>query len=254
MMINVEDLTIKIKEKTILENISFKVLPGQFVGIIGSNGSGKSTLIKSLYKILEPSSGSILFNKKNISGMSHAELAKHVAVVGQFNRTDLDFSVREFVVMGRYPHKKRYERMNREDYTIVEQTLNLLEIRDYQDRKISSLSGGEKQRVVVARALTQQPKCLILDEPTNHLDIKYQLQLFKQLKKLPITIIMSIHDIAFAYNFFDRILVLVKGRLLMTGTPEEVITPQTIKQMFDVNAHLIPCESQNKTAVIYEDD
>ncbi|MDL5512467.1 ABC transporter ATP-binding protein [Arenibacter sp. M-2] len=252
-MIYIDNLTVEIEKKEILKNISFKVSAGQFVGIIGSNGSGKSTLIKSLYKILKPSSGKIYINEYNITSLSHKELARQVAVVGQFNKTDLDFYVKEFVMMGRYPHKKKYERINSEDYEIVENSLGIMNMHDYLYRKISDLSGGEKQRVVIARALAQQPRCLILDEPTNHMDIKHQLQLFKQLKKLPITIIMSIHDMSLAYNHCDHIIALEKGELLKKGTPAEVINTQTIKQLFDVNISLFQSDVQNKVAILFSE-
>ncbi|MDR2270219.1 MAG: ABC transporter ATP-binding protein [Sphingobacterium sp.] len=251
-MIEIEKLTVRLNNKHILKDISFKILRGQFVGVIGANGSGKSTLLKSIYKIIKPSSGDILINKKSIGEISFAELAKQIAVVGQFNSTELDYSVVEFVIMGRYPHKTKYERMNRNDYDIVHQALDFMDMASYGRRKISSLSGGERQRVVIARALAQQPQCLILDEPTNHLDIKYQLQLLKKLKGLPVTVIMSIHDIAFAYNFFDHIIALKNGELIESGAPSKVITAQLINEIFDINIKLVHWGNEQRVCIYYE--
>lgn len=252
-MIEVKKLTVELNNKYILKDISFKILPGQFVAVIGPNGSGKSTLLKSIYKIIKPSSGDIFINKKNIHQISFAELAKEIAVVGQFNYTELDYSVLEFVIMGRYPHKTNFERMNKSDYDIVYQVLDFMDMKAYVERKISSLSGGEKQRMVIARALVQQPKCLILDEPTNHLDIKYQLQLLNKLKELPITVVMSIHDIAFAYNFFEHIIALKNGELIKSGLPNEVITKPIIKEMFDINIKLLQCQNEDVVCIYYEE-
>ncbi|MET3037279.1 ABC transporter ATP-binding protein [Chryseobacterium sp. NRRL B-14859] len=251
-MIEIENVTVKLNGKQILKDISLKILPGQFVGIIGPNGSGKSTLLKSIYKIIKPSSGNVFIHKKNITEISFAEMAKKIAVVGQFNSTELDCSVTEFVIMGRYPHKGKYERMDKDDYDIVRQALDFMDMTSYGTRKISELSGGERQRVVIARALAQQPQCLILDEPTNHLDIKYQLQLLNKLKGLPITVIMSIHDIAFAYNFFEYIIALKDGELVKSGTPDEVITAPIIKEMFDVDIKLSHCENEDVVCIYYD--
>lgn len=251
-MIEVNKLTVNLNSKTILKDISFKIEEGQFVGIIGANGSGKSTLLKSIYKIVKPSSGEIIFNNKSIQQISFAEFAKQVAVVGQFTSTEIDYSVLEFVMMGRYPHKKRYERLNQKDYGVVHHALEFMDMDAYVNRRMSSLSGGEKQRVVIARALAQEPQCLILDEPTNHLDIKYQLQLLRKLKKIPITVIMSIHDIAFAYNFFERVITLKDGQLIKIGSPEEVITESSIKEIFDIDIRLSYCTIQQAIAVFYQ--
>lgn len=251
-MIEVEKLRVKLNQKYILDDISFHISSGQFVGIIGANGSGKSTLLKSIYKIVKPTSGNIFINKKSLRDVSFADLAKQVAVVGQFNSTELECSVLEFVIMGRYPHKTNYERMNKNDYEIVHDALGFMNMGSYHDRKITSLSGGEKQRMIIARALAQQPQYLILDEPTNHLDIKYQIQLLRKLKELPITVIMSIHDIAFAYNFFDYIIALKNGHLLRSGPPNEVITAYTIKEMFDVKIRLVPIENEKAVCIHYE--
>lgn len=252
MKLSVTNLSTKIEDKMILRDISLMVESKQFIGLLGANGSGKSTLLKTIYKTLNPVKGTIFLDDLNISTSSFKEMAKQMAVVGQFNATDFDFSVFDFVMMGRYPHKKRFGKIDAEDKAIVISTLEVVGMGDYQKRMVSTLSGGEKQRIVLARALAQQPKCIILDEPTNHLDIKYQLQLFSLLKKVHITTVIAIHDIAFAYNFCDKVYALKEGAILAYGAPEEVITADIIEQIYGVKIDLIRCPNR-RVAVSYLD-
>lgn len=250
MKLNIKNISTKIKDRTILEDISLIAESKQFIGLLGANGSGKSTLLKTIYKTLKPITGTIFLDELDISISSFKQIAKQMAVVGQFNATDFDFTVFDFVMMGRYPHKKNFEKINAEDKAIVINTLEVIGMVDYQKRMISTLSGGEKQRIILARALAQQPKCLILDKPTNHLDIKYQLQLFSLLKKIHITTVIAIHDIAFAYNFCDKIYALKEGRIVASGTPEEVITTGTIEHIYGVKIDIVRC-SNKKIAISY---
>ncbi|MCW3464790.1 ABC transporter ATP-binding protein [Chitinophaga nivalis] len=252
MNIEVDHISVTINKKCIIAAICLTVEPRQFVGILGANGSGKSTLLKSITKIIQPDSGSIRINDRCISQVSYAELAQQIAVVGQFNSMDVDYTVTEFVMMGRYPHKKKYESMTAVDHALVKQALHELGMSDYANRKVMGLSGGEKQRIVIARAIAQQTPCLILDEPTNHMDIKHQLQLFTMLKAMEKTVITAIHDMALAYNYCDKLYALKDGRLLLSGRPEEVITKENVKQLFGIDIALLRCEKENKVAVLYE--
>ncbi|WP_312259097.1 ABC transporter ATP-binding protein, partial [Megamonas funiformis] len=165
-----------IGNKEILKGINIDVKNKEFLGIIGPNGSGKSTFLKCIYRILKPSEGKILFNGKNIDELSFRQTALDLAVVAQHNFYNFDFKVLDVVLMGRSPHKKILERDNEIDYKIARNALEKVGLKDFVERNFTTLSGGEQQRVILARALTQETECLVLDEPTNHLDIKYQLQ------------------------------------------------------------------------------
>lgn len=250
MKLSVKDISTKINNNTIIEDISLSAGSGAFIGLIGANGSGKSTVLKTIYRVLKPITGTVFLNEQDLSNLSLKRMAQQMSVVSQFNSTDFDFTVFDFVMMGRYPYKKNFDRLGSEDKAIVISTLETTGMIDYQQRMISTLSGGEKQRVIVARALAQQPQCIILDEPTNHLDMKHQLQLFSLLKRLHVTTVIAIHDITFAYNFCDQIYALKGGRMIVSGAPEEVITARNIENIYGVKIEILKCEN-HKVAISY---
>ena len=198
MNIKAENINITLEKNNILKDINIEVDNKEVVGIIGPNGSGKSTFLKCIYRVLKPSDGAILLDKVDIRDMTVKESSKRLAVLSQHNNYNFDFTVKDIVLMGRSPHKRFMERDNKEDYAIVNDALKKVEMLEFKDRCFQSLSGGEQQRVILARALAQQPQCLILDEPTNHLDIKYQLQLMRIVKNLNIEVIAAIHDLNIA--------------------------------------------------------
>ena len=197
---------------------------------------GKSTLLKCIYRVLKPDTGVIMLDGKPLNEYKVKDSAKALAVVSQHNYYNFEFSVQEIVMMGRAPHKKTMERDNAEDYKIVEECLEKVGMLPYRHRVFSSLSGGEQQRIILARALAQKTDCLILDEPTNHLDIKYQLQLLDIVKSLGITVIGALHDLNIAAAYCDRIYAMKNGRLVACGTPEEVITEDFIHMLYEVDA------------------
>ncbi|WP_024470652.1 ABC transporter ATP-binding protein, partial [Treponema pedis] len=170
-----------------LHGITLSIKNKGVVGIIGPNGSGKSTLLKCLYRVLSPKSGIIMIDGKNIKEYPFKETAKKIAVAAQHNETHFDFNVLEMVLIGRSPHKRFMERDSAEDIKLAYTALEQVNMESFADRNFSELSGGEKQRIILARALVQNTDCLILDEPTNHLDIKHRLQFMSLVKKLNIT-------------------------------------------------------------------
>ena len=226
MNICATDIKMEIGNNEILKGVSIDSKNREFIGIIGPNGSGKSTLLKCIYRILKPNNGCIMLGEEDISKMSVKESAKKLAVVAQHNYYNFDFSVGEVVLMGRSPHKKSLEPDNSEDYDIVNESLEKVGMLGFKNRSFSTLSGGEQQRVILARALAQQTPCLILDEPTNHLDIKYQLSLLNIVKSLNLTIISAIHDLNIASMYCDRLFVMKNGRIVGMGTPQEVLTKE----------------------------
>jgi ABC-type cobalamin/Fe3+-siderophores transport systems, ATPase components len=174
-LIETNNIGVTLSKKRIVDQICIHVDEGEFVGVIGPNGSGKSTLLKTIYRILKPTDGSIVINNRNLRDLSLRESAVQTSVVAQHNHYNFDFKVKDIVMMGRSPHKKAMEMDNEEDHRIVKDAINKVDMTSFTDRDFYTLSGGEQQRIILARALAQQTKCLILDEPTNHLDIKYQL-------------------------------------------------------------------------------
>lgn len=236
MRIQTEGVKFDIGNKNILKGISIDVNSKEIIGIIGPNGSGKSTFLKCIYRTLKPSSGIIKLGDINLDSIKLKESAKKMAVVSQHNYYDFDFSVGEMVLMGRSPHKKMMERDSYRDYEIMNDALKRVDMLHFKDRNFNSLSGGEQQRIILARALAQETDCLILDEPTNHLDIKYQLQLMNIVKSLDIEVIAAIHDLNIAAMYCDKIYVLKDGRIVAYGTPKEVLTKELIKEVYEVDA------------------
>ncbi len=250
MNICATDVKIEIGSNEILKGVSIDSKNKEFVGIIGPNGSGKSTLLKCIYRTLKPNGGCIMLDGESISKMSVKESAKKLAVVAQHNYYNFDFSVREVVLMGRSPHKKSLEPDNSKDHEIVKESLEKVGMLEFKDRSFSTLSGGEQQRVILARALAQQTPCLILDEPTNHLDIKYQLSLLNIVKNLNLTVISAIHDLNIAAMYCDRLFVMKDGQIGGTGTPEEVLTRDFIKEIYDIDVEIVR-DSKGKMHILY---
>ncbi|MGN1142187.1 MAG: ABC transporter ATP-binding protein [Oliverpabstia sp.] len=250
MNINTENIKVSLQAHEILKGISMKADNREFVGIIGPNGSGKSTLLKCIYRILKPDHGAVYLDGEELHSMSVKNSAKKIAVVAQHNYYNFDFSVREVVLMGRSPHKKALERDNVQDYEIVEKALCTVQMEEFGDRVFSTLSGGEQQRVILARALAQQTPALILDEPTNHLDITHQLLLMELVKKLDVTVISAIHDLNIAAAFCDKIYVLKDGKMEGYGTPKEVLTPEMIRKIYKVDAE-IAYDSKGKMHILF---
>ena len=251
MRISTENIKVKISSTDILKDINIDVDNKEFVGIIGPNGSGKSTLLKCIYRTLKPSSGIIKLDDIDLSKLSIKETSKKLAVLSQHNNYNFDFSVKDILLMGRSPNKKFLDRDTKEDYDIIYDSLNKVGMLDFIDRSFLTLSGGEQQRIILARALAQQTDCLILDEPTNHLDIKYQLQLMSIVKNLNVEVIAAIHDLNIAAMYCDKIYVLKEGNIVAYGTPKEVLTSKLIKDVYGVDSIVINNPATNLLNICY---
>lgn len=239
MNLSTENIRLSYGAREILKGVSINGNTGEFIGIIGPNGSGKSTLLKCIYRILKPHAGQVFLDGEELSGISIRNSAKKMAVVAQHNYYNFDFSVMEVVLMGRAPHKKTMERDNAKDFQIAQKALETVEMEGFANRSFSTLSGGEQQRVILARALAQQTPCLILDEPTNHLDITHQIQLMKIVKNLEVTVISAVHDLNIAAMFCDRLYVLQDGEIVGQGTPQELLTAEFIKKIYRVETEIV---------------
>ena len=238
MELQVKELLARLGGMDILRGVSMQAGTDEFIGVIGPNGSGKSTLLKCIYRVLRPTGGAVYLDGKSLTDYSFRESARRIAVLAQHNYYNFDFSVQEVVLMGRSPHKKPLEGDNAQDLQIVRESLELVGMSAFRERSFSTLSGGEQQRVILARALAQQTPCLILDEPTNHLDIKYQLQLLDLVRGLNRTVITAVHDLNIAAMYCDRLYALKDGQIVGQGAPQELLTPAFIRDVYEVDAEV----------------
>lgn len=251
MEIRSRDITQTLGGCEILKGVDIDVRSKKFIGIIGPNGSGKSTFLKCLYRTAKPTGGVIYFDGEAVDSLSYKESARKVAVVAQHNYYNFDFTVEQVVLMGRTPHKKLMERNYAEDYALAQKALETVGMADMKHRNFSTLSGGEQQRVILARALTQDTECLILDEPTNHLDIKYQLQLMSIVKGLNLTVVSAIHDLNIAAMYCDEIYAMKDGLIIKNGPPEAVLTPEFIKEVYEIEVDILKDEGRGTLHVLY---
>ena len=245
------DLSKRFGSVQALNEVNLKIEPGRVIGLLGPNGSGKTTLLKSIYRVLKPSGGVIWIDGADIRTMSHRETAKRMGVVSQFNALSFDFTVEEMVLMGRAPHKRAFDRDTEEDYRIAEDALRRVDMLDFRDRSFQTLSGGEKQRIILARALAQQVEMLILDEPTNHLDIKYQIQIMDVVKSMGVGVLAALHDLNLTLMYCSYVYVLKDGRIVAHGPTEEVITEQLIRDVYEVDCAVARHPVNGKLSVTF---
>lgn len=251
MNICIKNLSARYDKKQVLKHINVSFRSHCFTGLIGPNGSGKSTLLKCIYRVLKPSEGEIIVGDKKISDMSYKESAQRTAVLAQHHASGFDFTVEEVVLMGRTPYKRITEGDNREDLQIAHKAMAETGVEKMGKLSFSNLSGGEQQRVMLARALTQQTPCLILDEPTNHLDITYQLQIMDLISSRRMTVVAAIHDLNIAAMYCDRIVAIQDGNIIAEGTPQEVLTTDLIQSLYRVRAKVFP-RDDGRPAIIFE--
>lgn len=219
-----------------LRDANLHVAAGEFVGLIGPNGSGKTSLLRCAYRFSKPEAGTVHLEQHNLWQQSPRWSAQRIAVVLQEFPDAFGLTVDEVVAMGRTPHKGLFDGDTVTDRQLAQNALASVGLQGFEDHAFATLSGGEKQRVILARALTQQPDLLILDEPTNHLDPRYQLQLLQLVKRLNIGTLASIHDLNLAAAFCDRLYVIDHGKIVASGTPREVLTVTLLREVFGVDA------------------
>lgn len=238
MRLEIERVAVAIGAKRIVHEASLTVEPGTIVGLIGPNGSGKSTLLRAVYRLLRPVAGYVRLGGDDVWQLSAKESARRTGVVVQETPSDFEFTVAEVVAMGRTPHKGMLAADTAADAAIVAAALRRVNMGAFVERQFNTLSGGEKQRVLVARALAQQPKFLVLDEPTNHLDIHYQLEILELVKSLGITTLITLHDLNLAAAYCQQLYMLQAGRIVASasGAPEAVLNPERLREVFLVDA------------------
>jgi len=238
MTIKAENIVWTIGRKTVLDNVSFVAQPGRMVGLLGPNGSGKTSLLRLIAGLKLPKSGRVTFDDVDVTTVSRRTMAQRVAFVEQHASTNANLKVIDVVKLGRFPHRTMFAAWSDKDHKAVEDALERTGIVVKRNDYWQNLSGGEKQRVHIARALAQKPRELILDEPTNHLDIQHQMGLLRLVSDLSITSIIALHDLNHAAMFCDEIVVLQSGKIVASGTPEEVITEHLLKDVFCVDARV----------------
>lgn len=238
-MIEAKQVRYGIRSREILRGVDFRVEKGEFVGLIGPNGSGKSTFLKNVYKVLRPQAGELTLMGDDLLAMSNREMAQRLAVMVQEQEAAFDFTVEEVVMMGRQARKRLLETDSREDRALVGEILARTGLASLREQGFSTLSGGEKQRVLIARALAQQTAVLVLDEPTNHLDIKYQLQLMELVRGSGCTAVAAIHDLNLAAAYCHRLYALKDGVIVGEGAPKELLTPAFLREVYEVEAEVL---------------
>jgi len=241
-----------------LGKISLEIPSGSFLGLIGPNGSGKSTLIRLMSGELSPEEGEVLLEKRPVTSFSPMELARRMAVISAEQYFDFPFLVRDVVAMGRFPHSGRSQRLASADDAVVDEVLALTDAASFADRSISHLSSGERQRVLIARALAQEPAVLLLDEPDAHLDLHHQLNVFRLLRRLnlerKITIVLVLHDLTAAAAFCRRLALLDRGMLVKHGDPSEVVRPEVIHSVYGPDIIVYPNPVTGKPTVAMGDE
>jgi len=235
-MMEVHSVSFRYHEDWVLQDVSFRVEKGEFVGVIGPNGSGKTTLLKTLYRLLSPQKGEILFELVPMKKMDRADIAKRIAVVAQETHLLFPFSVLETVLMGRSPHLGHLMFESEKDLEITKKAMEWTKVLPFSERSMDELSGGERKRVFIARALAQEPEVILLDEPTANLDIHHQMDFLDLILTLNrergLTIVMASHDMNIASEFCDRLILLQGGGIYKVGTPDEVITQENIEKVY----------------------
>lgn len=242
--LSVRNVTLGYGHATVLSDISLDTIPGEILGIVGPNGSGKSTLIKGITKLLKPISGHIYVDGHDVRKLSTGDLAKTVAVVPQAPLLPNAFTALEIVLMGRTPHLGFLRNESHSDLEIARESMELTRVWNLAHRRVGELSGGEIQRVTIARALTQQPKIILLDEPTAYLDISFQIETLDLISRLcaqkGLSALSALHDLNLAAQYCDRIIMLRDGSIYAQGKPDEVITYENVKEVYNVDVHIYP--------------
>jgi len=242
-MLKIDSLTVAYDDKVVLQNVSFDVQPGEILALIGPNGTGKSTLIRALSGVVPIASGQVSIDGQNLSELSANQRAKIMAVVPQARQLGGAFSVEQAVMMGRTPYLNWIGQESESDKAVVRLALEQTNLTGFADRQIAQLSGGEQQRVLLARALSQSTPVLLLDEPTNHLDLQHQtnlLSIFKRLaKEKELIVIVAMHDLNLVSFFADKVALLVNGELRGLGTPEKVMQKDAISAAYQTPVEII---------------
>ncbi|MGV0837431.1 ABC transporter ATP-binding protein [Mycolicibacterium thermoresistibile] len=237
--LNVRRLAVRVGGHLLIDDLSIDVGPGRFVGLLGPNGSGKSSLLKAIYRVLQPERGQVSIGGTPTASLTPRALARTLAVVAQEAPGDVALSVSDMVLLGRIPHQRALSGTSAADLAAVAAALETVGAADLADRAWPTLSGGEKQRILLARALAQDGQVLILDEPTNHLDVRHQFALLRLIRRLGVTTLAALHDFNLAAEFCDEVVVLDAGAVVAAGPPADVLVDDVVYPVFGVHVEQI---------------
>ncbi|TFD63250.1 ABC transporter ATP-binding protein [Cryobacterium suzukii] len=253
MGVVLDQLSFAIDGTRILRDVSASLPTGSVTGLLGPNGAGKSTLLRLIAGIDKADTGAVSLNGASVGSLPRREAARRIALLEQNAAPSVELTVLEVVLLGRIPHRTKLMGSfgGDDDRAVAFSALEAVGAAALADRSWQTLSGGQQQRVQIARAMAQQPSLLLLDEPTNHLDVSAQLSLLRQVRELGVTAIMALHDLNLAAAYCDEILLLDGGRLVATGTPDEVLTPEIIGEVYGVDCFVLPHPRGGHPVIVY---
>jgi iron complex transport system ATP-binding protein len=235
--LSLSGVSVTIDSVPIVAGADLEIRTGEKVALVGPNGSGKTTLLRTIYRSVRPTTGTIILDGRELATLRQREIARRAALVAQESGSDFDFCVEDIVALGRAPHQRTLDKESDADRSAIAEALERTGMTSYRNREFATLSGGEKQRVLLARALAQQTDLLLLDEPTNYLDVSAALDLLELVRTLELSALCVLHDLNLAAAYFDRICVLSAGRVVAVGPPDEVLTQSLVRDVFGVRAH-----------------
>ncbi len=253
-MIGADRVTVRYGPVRALDAVDLEAVPGQTVGLVGPNGSGKTTLLRALYRSLDPDVGWVSLDGEDIQRMGPRQVARRVAVVAQEEPAHLPITVREMVMLGRSPHLSAWQGYGARDHQLTTAALRRVGAEGLAGRSFATLSGGEKQRVLIARALAQEVCHLLLDEPTNHLDVHYQHQVLGLVRSLPVTTVVVLHDLNLAARYCDHLVLLDGGRVVANGAPHDVLTPGVLEPVYRIGVQRLFAGSHFHLVFVPSDD
>lgn len=249
-----ENLSSGYEQVRVFEGLNLTIEEGKVTTIIGPNGCGKSTLLKTIGRILKKQQGTVYLQDQNMQNLSTKDIAKKLAILSQTPIAPSQLKVEELIAYGRYPHRNNVNRLTKKDEEMIEWALTVTNTMEYRNRELAQLSGGQRQRVWLAMALAQETSILLLDEPTTYLDMAHQLEVLEIVKDLNeqhrCTIVMVLHDINHAARYSDHLIAMRQGAVMKTGTPEEILSADVMRNVFNINARIME-DPVTKTPVCY---